>query len=510
MAGRFSVEAVFKAVDRITAPISKMQNRVSKFTRSMRNGLRSVNRTVGKLAKGLTKGLKQGAVATTAVLTGLVVALDRVTSSADALAKQSRRLDFPIEDLQEWKFVAEQSGVSNELFDKSMGAFSKRLGEAKTGLGPLVSGLKKLNPELLKQIVASESVADAFDIYVKAIRASDSATEKAALANAAFSRSGLTLVNIADNSADAIEALKKQQRENGNITLKQAEAAEAYQDAMNALKRTIGGFIQSVLLPMVPLLTQLLKDFRAWALANKDIIATDILAFGRKVIDNFEDIVKWVKRIGIALAVFFTFVGILKTLVLVMTAVNLVMTANPIGLIIVAVGLLIAALVGLVFFWDEIKAAFLDTEFGQAVIGVIDAIVGTFAEMPGVVMDAWSGVTQFFSDMWSGILSIFDTALAKITGIMDTVGDALDFVSGAGSAAGAGVADFFGFGDDEDAQAASTSAQVVSPQARVARSIEEQRTTSTAEVTIRDETGRAEVTQGTLGPGLKLEQTGAF
>ena len=63
MAGRFSVEAVFKAVDRITAPISKMQNRVSKFTRSMRNGLRSANRAVDKLSRGLTKGLRQGAVA---------------------------------------------------------------------------------------------------------------------------------------------------------------------------------------------------------------------------------------------------------------------------------------------------------------------------------------------------------------------------------------------------------------------------------------------------------------
>ena len=52
--------------------------------------------------------------------------------------------------------------------------------------------------------------------------------------------------------------------------------------------------------------------------------------------------------------------------------------------------------------------------------------------------------------------------------------------------------------------------QVVSPQERTARSIEEQRTTSTAEVTIRDETGRSEVTGGKLGPGLSLQPSGAF
>ena len=51
---------------------------------------------------------------------------------------------------------------------------------------------------------------------------------------------------------------------------------------------------------------------------------------------------------------------------------------------------------------------------------------------------------------------------------------------------------------------------VISPAERTARSIEEQRSTSTAEVTIKDDTGRAEVTGGTLGPGIKLQPTGTF
>ena len=53
MAKRFSVEAVFRAVDRITAPVTKMQNRVVKFTRSMQRGFRKANRTLGKFTSGL-------------------------------------------------------------------------------------------------------------------------------------------------------------------------------------------------------------------------------------------------------------------------------------------------------------------------------------------------------------------------------------------------------------------------------------------------------------------------
>ena len=52
--------------------------------------------------------------------------------------------------------------------------------------------------------------------------------------------------------------------------------------------------------------------------------------------------------------------------------------------------------------------------------------------------------------------------------------------------------------------------QVVGPGERLARSIEERTETSRAEVTIRDESGRAEVTSGELGPGVKLAPSGAF
>jgi len=52
--------------------------------------------------------------------------------------------------------------------------------------------------------------------------------------------------------------------------------------------------------------------------------------------------------------------------------------------------------------------------------------------------------------------------------------------------------------------------QVITPQDRTANSIEERRTINTSEVTIKDETGRAEVTKGKLGSGILLQPTGAF
>ena len=548
MAGRFSVEAVFKAVDRISAPVSRMQNRIRKMTRSIARGLRTANRAVGRMASGLGRGLRRGAVVATAAVAGLTLAIDSVANRADKLAKESRRLQFPIKDLQEFQFVAEQSGVTNELLSNSLGAFSKRLGEAAGDMGPLVSGLKKINPELLAQLKASDNVGQSFEIMIDAIRSADSATEKAALANAAFSRSGLALVNIADNSAEAIRKLRLQQRENGVITMGQAIAAEAYVDASNALKKTLTGFMQTVILPLLPLLTRLTKSFREWALSNKDIVAEDIFKYGRQLVDNFNDIVDVMKKIGIGLLVFFALSAALKTVVLVMTVASLAMTlmGGPIALLVLGIFLLIAAIIAVVYWWDEIKSAVL--EFADAVVNKVITVfkslvtafknsgdsmsvlvagiallmgpIGWLIGAAALIFKHWEPIKEFFADLWTGVVDIFDSAMNKIMSVVDRVkGAAADIVNTI-SNIGSGVGDFFGFGSDEaetdapDGSAgagnARTGPQIISPQERTARTIEESRTSSSAEVTIRDETGRAEVTGGSMGPGLSLQPSGAF
>lgn len=588
MAGRFSVEAVFKAVDRVTAPVSRMQTRISKFTRGVSRGLRSANRQVDKLVNGMRRGLgrvlKFGGALAAVGGAAVVTALNRTAASADALAKQSRRLMFPIEELQEWKFVAEQSGVSNELLDKSLGAFSKRLGEAKSGMGPLVSGLKDLNPQLLSQLQATDDVGKAFELYINAMREADTATEKAALANAAFSRSGLNLVNIADNSSAAIAALRNEQRENGNITMEQAEAAEAYGDAVNSLKRGLTGMMQQVLLPMMPMITENVRQWREWVVANREMIQSRVIEFAKNLWARLKDLVAAVREfnseydLGARLAEGLDMLGkfarflkdnagmilkvvaavvalsaVLKVLTIVMTAVNLVMAPNPIGLIVIGIAALIAALAAAIYYWDEIKAAMLaagrvvlDTVVGafewlketflglpgpvQAAIALLTGPIGWLVGAGALITENWDGIRSFFADLWGGVVQVFDASVGRIMALVDKVKGAADKISSmAGGAvdkakdaanqvgdalsnAGSNVAGFFGFGDDEDEQqaAANEGSQVVSPQERTARSIEESRSTSTAEVTIRDESGRAEVTGGRMGAGVNLQPTGGF
>ena len=66
-------------------------------------------------------------------------------------------------------------------------------------------------------------------------------------------------------------------------------------------------------------------------------------------------------------------------------AVNIAMYANPVGLIVAGIALLIAAVAGLIYYWDDLKAAFMDTTWGQALIGLVSGIIDWFKSLGGIV-----------------------------------------------------------------------------------------------------------------------------
>lgn len=639
MAGRFSVEAVFKAVDRVTAPVSRMQNRVGKMTRSMGNGFDRLNKKVGKFASGV----KKGALAVTAALALSTGAMANVISTgADfeqtlvaAAAKYPGEIRKGTEAFEQLEQAARKTGSATEFsaseaagalnflamagFDAessvaalpgvvdlataaqvdlatatdvasdSLGAFGLMTKDA-TQLG---KNLARVNDVIAKTTTSANTTVESLFETIKeggpvATTAGASLETFSALAgelaNAGIkgSQAGTTLKNMfltlaaptagsakilkrlgiqtQDASGDmrdivdilgdlngALDGLGTAERSgvlegifgkipiagvnvllaSGSDRLREyrgelegASGAsstmasvmrDTLQGRLNSLKSAVEGVKISIFSMTNGPLADAIDKTTEWVRANEQLIATNVGEFLAGIISNFENIVKWAKRIGIALAVFFTLSMILKTLVLVMTAVNLVMAANPIVLIVLGIMALIAAVAAAIIWWDELKAAFLGLPGPvKAAIAVIMGPIGWFIGAAALIMENWEPIKGFFSDLWTGVVGIFDAAVAKIMGVVDKVKGAASFIGDMASSAGSSVSGFFGFGDDEEQSTGTTGPQVVSPQERVARSIDEQRTTQSAEVTIRDESGRAEVTGGTLGPGLTLQNSGAF
>jgi hypothetical protein len=305
MPPRFNIETAYKAVDQSTRTIGKIQNRLMKFTAIGSRAMRRLNRITSRLTHTVTRGLKYGFASAATVTTGLFLAINRTAESMDALAKRARTIDFPIEKFQEYRFVAEQSGVQTEVFEKSMQKFARVIGDAKNGTGSLYTILRKNDRGLLRQIRGTKDTSEAFEIMVDSIRKVEDPTKKASLAAATFGRAGVDMINMANLGADEIEKLRKQMRENGIVTAEQAEKAEAYNDMMNRVKKTVVGFMVDGLTPLMPIITDVADHTRAWMVENRKIIASKFKHYLEWIVNNFSKIVDYAKKIGIAIGIFY-------------------------------------------------------------------------------------------------------------------------------------------------------------------------------------------------------------
>ena len=156
--------------------------------------------------------------------------------------------------------------------------------------------------------------------------------------------------------------------------------------------------------------------------------------------------------------------------------------------------------------FDKIADAIGKIAKGIAVFFVLSAALKGIAVIIGII-----NLLMVANPIALGIMAAV-AAVALLSGALDPVIDMLKTIgtgiSGAISAVGS-ITGIFG-GDGEEEKQRGAQSKIVSPQDRIARSIDEQRTTSTSEVTIKDDTGRAEVTNGKLGTGLTLQPTGGF
>jgi len=218
---------------------------------------------------------------------------------------------------------------------------------------------------------------------------------------------------------------------------------------------------------------------------------------------------------------------------------NAVMAINPVTLIILGIIALIVIIVMLVKNWDAVVAAF---QTGAAKIwdflsGLLDnpfiAAIGTiflpFITIPALIIKHWEPIKAFFIDTWNSISEIFTQGIDFITTAFSLVSDKLikDFepvkaffidtwnviMGGIKSVTGfvSGIAAKFGItigGEKEEetegSPGASPAGQVITRSEQTRRTIEESRQTSTAELLIRDETGRGELRRNQPAGGVKI------
>lgn len=527
MANRYSIETIFKAIDKISAPVSRMQKRIRDFTDSAANGLNKASSVTLLWSKGLA-AVGSAVVGSMVTAAGGIALFVTETNKANAeITNMSKAMGISADMTRAMDGVLSNSTMNWENFTDQIEEMRNKFGEMK-GAGEMKKltealGIANLKWKDLKGLSPEKQYIKIMDALVNM----KDAQKAAFVADEIFGGEGNKITGLLRARGQTMTEVIKEYQKFNFFTKEGQKASEDFNKAISPLgqisqsiKSEIAGLLGGAMIPYI-------ESAKEWAASNKELIKADIsrlvanltklfeqlvpkLAAGEswigKIADavgwlaaNTEGIKTWTKYIFMALGVFLSLTVILKTLALVMAVVNLVMAANPIVLITILVVALIAVVAYLI---DRFVGWGNALKIVGAAILLAMGPIGWLIGAAILIYKNWDMLSGFFKNLWSGIVGVFQGAYNMISGYIDgLINKVTGLISMATSLPGK-IGNFFKGGSAEAAGSA-----VSSPQQRTANQISESRNTS--EVTIKDETGRAKMTKGKPGRGVLLQHSGA-
>ena len=398
--------------------VDKAETRMGKFKKGASKALNAVKTA----AKGLAIG---GAVA----VAGFAVAsIKSFLDVGEALDKMSKRTGVSVEALGELKFAAEQSGSSIETIEKAMTRSAGVILDANNGLAGAKDALDQLG--LSAQALAAMSPEEQFNTLAAALAGVESASERAALAQDVFGKSGTELLPLFAEGAAGMDALRAQAQSLGIVMSGEAAAgAASFNDSMNELKSAAFGVFRGIAGELLPKLA----EFARWLVSKKPEIVAFFTGVKEGAAPFFEAFKVGVSTIMPVLQGFFAFIFNNKPLLIASIAavgVAIATALGPASLAILAITGIITV-IGLVKQnWDTIWGAMRDTlsavwtaiqtAISTPLMAIQTAVSAAWTAIQTAISTALTAIQTAVSAAWTAIQTAVSTALTAIQTAIST------------------------------------------------------------------------------------------
>lgn len=184
----------------------KSATTVERESSRMSKALNGFAATSAGLLKSFAGGFVGGIVGSLGIgtLEGALSKASEALHRFEDIGIKAKASGLNVEFFQALSFAANETDVEQETLNKSMEIFAKNMGLAKEGTGALYSGLIKLNPELLRTLLTTETQEGRLKAVAEAMKGTTDATDRAALAVAVFGKSGADMVRVLEGGAGAL------------------------------------------------------------------------------------------------------------------------------------------------------------------------------------------------------------------------------------------------------------------------------------------------------------------
>lgn len=214
-----------------------------------------------KLGSGISTAFKAGGVALAAVGTAaaglgksLLDSAKQTSEAGDKIEKMSQKVGMSAKAYQEWDYVLKISGTEMSSMTTGLKTLTNKLDDAKNGSEGAKEMFSKLG--LSMEDLSTMSREEVFAATIEGFQGMADSTERAALANDLFGKSGQDLTPLFNTSAEATRELINEVNEYGGVMSDDAvKASAAFKDSLTKLNTTFEGLKNSVVSNLLPSLT---------------------------------------------------------------------------------------------------------------------------------------------------------------------------------------------------------------------------------------------------------------
>lgn len=218
----------------------------------------------GKLGSALGTAAKVGAGAITAATAALaaggaafVKSSNEVAQYGDSVDKMSQKLGLSAKSYQEWDYVMQLAGTDMGSMTTGLKTLTNKLDDAKNGSDEARGMFEKLGISM--EDINTMSREDLFAKTIEGFQGMADSTDRAALANDLFGKSGQNLAPLFNQSAEATKGLIEQANQYGMIMSGDAVKASAdFEDALTRMQSTMTGAKNALIAEFLPSLTSMM------------------------------------------------------------------------------------------------------------------------------------------------------------------------------------------------------------------------------------------------------------
>ena len=217
---------------------------------------------VASVVKGVGAAMaaSMATIGTAAVAAGkkLYDMTNDAADTGDEIDKTSQKLGMSAEAYQEWDYVLGQSGVEITSMTTGLKTLTNQIGQAKNGSEKAQANFEKLGISMSD--LNKMSREDVFAAVIKGFQGMSDTTERAALANTLFGKSGQNLTPLFNQTTESTEQLKKAAHDLGFVMSNDAVKASAnFKDSLDTLKRTFAGVKNNIMAELMPGFSEIMR-----------------------------------------------------------------------------------------------------------------------------------------------------------------------------------------------------------------------------------------------------------